>query len=440
MGDGDRVTDGGTEEGDTAPDAGGAVEHVRDRRTNRWVGVVGAAVLAATLGMVARQPGLLLLGGVGAAVAAYARTARPPAATVRLERELDPAVPEEGETVTVRTTVHNVGDRTLPDLRLVDGVPDGLAVVDGRPRLGAALAPGAAATTTYEVAGGQGRHAFEPAEVALGDVAGVVTRRLRVAATTDAVNWDRTTRPAELPVQPENARRPGAHPSTDSGAGVTFHGVREYRPGDPMKRVDWTHLAKTGKLTTVEFRRARSERVVLLVDARRSAAVAPPDATETALDRSVTAAAALVDGLDDHAVGLAALSRTPCWMAPDGGRTHRRRLRETLAEHPAFRSPKPGAVAVDRLVARVPVGAHVVFLTPLVDDDAAAVARQLRARGHTLTVVSPAATATDTAGRRLAHLERSERLRELRRAGVRVFDWPPDRPFAELAVSAGRAR
>lgn len=92
---------------------------------------------------------------------------------------------------------------------------------------------------------------------------------------------------------------------------------------------------------------------------------------------------------------------------------------------------------LDDLGTRLPSDAQVVFCTPLADDAAAAVARQLSARGHDVLVASPDVTGSDTPYRRLASVERRLRLDGLRRDGMAVHEWtPPTDPTADAGWSA----
>ncbi|WP_242493393.1 DUF58 domain-containing protein [Haloarcula hispanica] len=100
-------------------------------RTGRWFGLAGAALVAVGVGLVGQVPALMLLGGLGVTLSAYDRVAVPPAADVSIQRSITPTEPALGERVTVALTVRNDGSRTIPDLRLADGVPDSVRVVDG---------------------------------------------------------------------------------------------------------------------------------------------------------------------------------------------------------------------------------------------------------------------------------------------------------------------
>jgi len=120
--------------------------------THRWRGVLAVTLVAGGLALVAKRPALLLSAVVGVVFVAYARVTPPPSPAIELDRGLDGASPSHGDRVDVTTTVRNVGDRTLFDLRIVDGVPPALAVVDGTPRHGTVLRPGESATFSYAVA------------------------------------------------------------------------------------------------------------------------------------------------------------------------------------------------------------------------------------------------------------------------------------------------
>lgn len=52
------------------------------------------------------------------------------------------------------------------------------------------------------------------------------------------------------------------------GAGVDYYGVREFRPGDPLRHVHWKTTARRGELVVREFEREAGTPLVVLVDNR----------------------------------------------------------------------------------------------------------------------------------------------------------------------------
>ncbi|WP_433633869.1 DUF58 domain-containing protein [Halomicrococcus sp. NG-SE-24] len=414
--------------------------------TNRWQGVSAVALLAGGVGVVAGSPVVLLVGVVGVAFAAYARSGSPPSTDVALSRSVSDLAPAPGDEIRVEVTVENAGDRTLPDLRVVDGVPEALRVVDGSPRLGTALRPGKQAMFAYTVEAVRGEHAFDPATVIARDFSGAREREFEVKNdTTVACTPELSATAEDVPLREQTTRHTGRVTTSEGGAGVEFYATREYRRGDPVSRIDWNRRAKTGELTTVDFRQEGVATVVLLVDAREQAYLAADPESPSAVEFAVRAAgktfAALLDGGDR--VGLAALSPENLWLAPGAGDHHRAEARELLARSETLSRTPPeepfySTITMRWLRRRLPTNAQVVFFSPLCDAYAPEVARRLAAAGHAVTVVSPDPTTDDSPGTRLAAAERTRHLRSLRAGGVRAVDWDTDEDLGVVLAHADR--
>jgi len=420
-----------------------------DHQTERWFGVSAFALLALAVGVFTAQAGLLLASALGMAFSGYGRLTSPPPVHLSIERTVSDADPNPGDEVTVSLTVTNDGDRPLADLRLVDGVPDRTAVVDGSPRFATALRPGESTSVEYTVAATRGVHEFEPLTAIVRDVSGA-TERIASVEQGDAFACepDLPSPTLDVPLRPQTTQYTGRTPADAGGDGVEFYATREYRMGDPMSRIDWNQTAKTGDMRTVEHRVERSVTVALLIDARPSADVSPGGPAGSTLERNLDAARQVAASLlaEGHAVGLAAFSEHDCWLAPASGDNHRIELRETLATHPAF---SPGGQDADvsvfavaqRLRQRLPSDAQVFLFSPLVDDFVYRTTVRLDAHGHRTTVVSPDPTNADTSGQRLASVERRMRITQLRRRGLPVADWAFDESLAHALarIRGGRS-
>jgi len=269
-------------------------------------------------------------------------------------------------------------------------------------------------------------------------------RETRIEASTTLQCAPELDAGASLPLRGLTTRYTGQVGTDLGGPGVEFHSERAYRLGDPAKRIDWKRLARSGELSTIEFRQERAANVVLLVDAREKAYRAPDDESENAVERSVGAAGQAVTALLDSGdrVGIAAVSPTDCWLGTGAGRDHERRARELLASAPAFAPVPPEEpfyprIGFERIRRRLDDDAQVILFSPVCDDGIARLARRLDAHGHLVTVVSPDPTAEGTAGRTLAAIDRRNRLSGLRRAGLRVVDWG-DEPLANAVTRAAR--
>ncbi|MFC6838462.1 DUF58 domain-containing protein [Halomarina ordinaria] len=418
----------------------GSVETVAVRRTGRWRGIVAVALLAGAVGVLTARSQVLLLAVVGVAYAAFPRVTGRPTPSLRVERTLADGTPRRGDEVEVTVTVTNTGRWPLFDVRLVDGVPAMLAVRSGTPRHAAVLLPGRSTTFAYAVGAEYGRHQFDPATVFLRDASGGLEVEARVPADPPTVLTCTDAVP-EVPLRRQTRLDAGRLVTDDGGSGIEFHRTREYRRGDPMSRIDWKRLARSGDLTTVEFREERAASVVLLVDARAAAYRASEAGAPHGVAYALAGAEQLLTALSDTRdyVGLAALGREFCWLPAGTGAEHERTARDLLATHPTL-SPRPPETdegvdgQLEELEKRLPRDAQVVFLSPLVDEFAASAALSLEATGHAVTVVSPEVASSSTVGGRLARVARANRIHSLREAEIPVVDWDPEEPLGTAVV------
>ncbi|CCQ33917.1 protein of unknown function DUF11 protein [Halorhabdus tiamatea SARL4B] len=401
------------------------------------------------LGLFVQDSGVVLTGAVPIGVAALAGLVTPPEADLAVERTVDPLHPDPGDEVTVTTTVRNDGDRTLPDLRLVDGVPEGLTVVEGSPRRGTALRPGESTTIEYTVTARRGAHEFEPLYAVVRDYAGRSARTQLVDAGEDA---DRSlycipalqATPVTVPLFEHASESLGRIPA-EGGEGVAFYATREYRSGDPTNRIDWKRLARSPseELTTIEFREEHAATVAIAIETAGSAYTAAEPDDPTGIERSIAAARRVCGSLlgTGDRVGIASLGPTPVWVSPGTGFDHREHVERTLATDDAFPATPPETDTfsprwVREFHRRFPAETQILLVSPLTDPTYHFVIHRLRAYGHPVTVLSPDVTTDETVGERFVRLERRHRIESLREAGVRVVDWGSDE---ELGVALTRA-
>ncbi|WP_232687318.1 DUF58 domain-containing protein [Halobacterium zhouii] len=411
--------------------------------TNRWRGVTALSLFAAAAGAATSRPAALLLAVLGVGYAAYGQLFRPPEATIDVERTIHADDPQPGDEVEVTLALTNQGS-FVPDLRVTDGVPESLEVVEGSPRTATSLRPGKRAAVTYTVEMRRGEHTFEGVDVVARDLSGAYETETTLSTASVVASIPPLPTLESFPLRSQTVQRVGRVPTSTGGTGVEFHATREYRSGDPLSRVDWNRLARTGELSTVQYREERAATVVVVVDTRAEAHVADDDG-EDAVEHAVTAAGGATSALLDSGdrVGLVSFGPHWAWLAPDLGREHRVRVEDTLARHRGFAALDPdrrflGALVFRRLQKHLSADAQVVFCTPLVDDDAVEYARRLEAGGNPVTVVSPNATGTETLGQQVARIERATRLRSLRKSGIRVVDWSPDDSLPLAVATAER--
>lgn len=449
-----------------------------------------AAVAAGVVGLATGNAAVLLLGVVPLAYAAFGHASGLPEPRLRVERSVSEREPDPGETVTVAVTVENVGDAPLPDLRVSDAPPPGVPT-EGDVAVATALRPGESTRLEYELSPPRGTHEFGDARVAVRNLAGTAVDRREQPVEGDATVTCQTLLD-DVRLRDRTIQYVGRTPTDEGGAGVEFYATREYRRGDPLSRVDWARYARTGELATVELREERAVTVVFLVDDRADVQRAQPGYGPDTLDLAAYFVSRATRSLlaDNHRVGLATVDGLSAGLVgPGGGEPTRvatdarldrltdprasadggtaaeegsteRKDRDPSADTGSRQSsdgpgdddaaagtetggsqaaaPDAGVAvrareAARTLVADLPPGAQVVCCTPLTDGFAPALARALRGRDRSLTVVSPdmsTAGARRTPGERAVLLRRRERIHRLERRGVPVVDWDLDEPIA----------
>jgi len=418
-----------------AGEVGELYSHER-RETTRWRGVKAIALVSIGAGIISKQPAALLAGVAGFGFAGYVQSGSLGDVDVDVERRLSDTDPRPGDEVRVTVRVENVGEETLPDLRVVDGVPAALPVTRGSPRMGAALRPGKSAEFSYTTVARRGDHEFDPLTLIARDATGAVEEEFTYREESGLVCLPGMRAARAAPLRAQGTGFAGQVRADVGGGGTEFHTTREYRHGDPLNRIDWNRKASTGDLATMEFREERLAKVLLVVDARGDGRYAPPEATMTSLDRSVYAAGRLFTALlnGGNQVGVAAASPEATWLSTGAGDEHRARVRDRLARDPAF-APVGSEEEfyslpwLRRLRGRLHGDAQVVVVSPLCDDLGELLPRWVEGYGFPVTVVSPDPTGERTTGQRLARLERSVRLTELRSRGIRVVDWDWEEPL-----------
>lgn len=416
--------------------------------------LVAAGIATATLSLVlaAVVPLVFLLHGALAGSPTVEQT-------VDVDRELTPETPVPGQPVEVTLTVTNTGETAIPDLRFVDGVPDELGVTDGSPRGGGAVSGNGELSVSYTLAADRGTYEFDDVTLRARNASGTRVVDASLSATGDTDFECRVT-VEDIPVQQTTAYT-GQRATNSGGPGIEFYATREYRPEDPVKRINWRQYAKTGELATVDFREQRAAHIAVLTDSRPSAHEAADPTSPTGATLSAYAATIALDVLinEGHHVSLGALgvadpqleTDPPAWVSFDEGKSftaHAIAVCNAAATAtdgdcddgdeatPTDKSPSKGphmtpesstamadgGVDFHRIRSLVPTGSQVMLCTPATDERIVSLVESLRGDGHEVTVLSPQTT-PETVGGRTVALQRAVRLDRIRFLGATVVDW-----------------
>lgn len=421
------------------------------RLIEHWGPLVTAGLFGVALGLVTASRAPVVLGIVAIAYTVPKYVAQPPLPTLRVRRTVADDQPLPGDRVTVRIEVENIGDRTLPDLRVIDRPPSALTVTAGSPSILTALRPGETDEFTYEFRAKRGEFAFGEATLHTQGLGNVRQQKLTLDLET---RISCHTLLEEFELHEQAALRIGSVKTDEGGSGVEFHSTREYREGDPLKRVDWNHLAKANELTTITFREHRAATVTLVLDRRDAARVAPESTELDGVDLCVYAAERTFIDLHERGidVGLVAIDEGLTSIETGSGAAKRARIQTQLRAATDRYAAALGADQVaagaalqtqdstspDDIQSYVPMNAQIIALSPLTDDYGFELIQQLRAFGTPVTLLSPDVIGDGSVGARLRRIQRESRLEAIRDTGTRVIDWSPDEAI-ETAVARATA-
>ncbi len=212
-----------------------------------------------------------------------------------------------GEDIPLTYTLTNTGRFPKFYLLVRDTLPRGL-LLSGPAPLVLALWPGETRETSCQVGARQrGVFAVGPAHVFSTDPLGLQTFSRKLPAVSELVVY-----PAALPLRDSwlrgaaSAGWRGAATALVRGDGDDFYGVRDYGPGDELRRVHWRTTARTGTLAVAEYAQGITLDVTIALDLSRDAYKGTGSDERSALETGVTLAATLIADLlrYGHAVRL----------------------------------------------------------------------------------------------------------------------------------------
>jgi uncharacterized protein (DUF58 family) len=388
-------------------------------RLTTFAGVTMAA------GVLMGQPEVVAFGAAALAVLAYGLCQRVPALTATLLLSEERAI--EGDDVQVTVRLHATGGPVdSATVRL--GLHKALYVSRGADVATVSLRDGETRDVTLHVRPKRwGVFHVGPAFVTAYGQGRMVAAMVQTQAETLRA-LPRRDEFSASPAHPHTRALSGTHAARVTGVGVEPVGVREYRPGDPLRHVNWRVSARRGDLHVTEQRPERNAEVVLFLDTYVDRG--PEGATN--LDIAVRAAAGIAEhyiGSMDR-VGVVGFGGVLRWLTADAGRVQMHRILEHLMGTDAIATYASKDVSV--LPSRaLPPRALVIALSPLLDTRAAGAIAELAHRGYGLVVVdtsarpllpSPTSWSRDLA-QRVWLVERDALIHRLGDAGVPVVPW-----------------
>ncbi len=408
---------------------------------------LGLILFTLVLGGLYARDSLLLLAALPFLLYLIAGLLAPPVAPqLLIKRSLDPTRAPAETPITVTLSLTNQG-AALAELELHDRLPEGMKLVEGQNHHRLSLPAGASYHFSYTVSASRGIHQFTDVEMMTWGHWGARSWRgfQPVASQFFAYMAPSRRTLRQVAIQPRRTRiYSGNIPARVGGEGTDFFGVRPYRAGDTLRRINWPSSARhQDSLYTNEFEQERVADVGLILDARQASNWLT--GSGGLLEESLSAAMYLTDAFitQGNRVALLIYGETVDYTLPGYGKLQRERILQSLSR---ARLGQSQAFAELRSLPTqlFPAKSQIILVSPLLPDDAP-VLQRLRALGYQVLVVSPnplafaaarlGAKAEVAYAARLAQLERQLLLRQLRQAGIFVLDWDTTEPFDQVAAS-----
>lgn len=373
--------------------------------------------------------------------------------TLRARRIVDKSETTAQEPVQIEVVVENLGGE-LPNLLLADALPRSVQIVDGQPRQRLALSAGKRAQLVYTASAARGVYPWNAVHASAGDPFGLFELQRDIPAFAEIRIRPAGVKLRHVPIRPRSTlHAPGPTPARLAGPGTDFWGIREYRTGDSLRRINWRLAGRYPRhLFTNEFEGEEIGDFGLILDARRLANAYPVE--ETLFESSVSAAAALSEAFlkKGNRVALLVFGETTSCLFPGYGKRQLNLVMHDLARAQLGRNLP--LQYLEYFPVRVfPTRSVIVVFSALDARDLETYAR-LRAHGYDVLLISPdpvepaskmmPSTEVSRLAVRAARLERAIQLKALMKMGVEVVDWQVDQPLDALlqrtAVSMAHRR
>ncbi len=239
----------------------------------------------------------------------------------------------------------------------------------------------------------RGYYRIGPGRITTGDMFGFFPREREEETSTPVIIYPRIYSMPELGL-------PAARPfGEQKGRERIFEdpgriaGIRDYQPGDPMRRIDWKASARMQGLQSKVYEPSATMHMLIALNVNTMEHAWEGFLPET-LERLISVAGSVANhGFETgYAVGLVANgsfreSDRPMRMPIGRSADQLGRVLEALAVIGPM-TPSPLEDVIDRESHSFPFGATLVCVTSRMDDPLAVSLRRVAAAGHTVTVLS----------------------------------------------------
>lgn len=361
---------------------------------------------------------------------------------------------QEGSSLSeVNVKIRNNGNKNM-FLIMKDPIFKNMKIIEGNPRLFACLVPNGEVELRYVFNAARGGFKWDNILVSVMDPFGCIRKKLLIEAKGDSFFHPQYRKFRPFESYPwKTVSSPGINPTRRSGSSTDFFGIREYHPGDPIKKLDWKMTAKNPhKFFIREFEQESNSEIGIIVDGRKNMEINVRDASLFELEISLAASLSEMFIRQGDRVGLSISGENHKSVLPGYGKRQLQKIMNVLA------LAETGNDGVNDVIHSLPIRqysckAQLFFISPY-DYNDLSYYRNLRSRGLQIVLISPDIMKFEHFNKdykiendialRISKLERRINLEQVSQYAIPVVDWDimePIQPMLKNVLrNAGRIR
>jgi uncharacterized protein (DUF58 family) len=362
---------------------------------------------------------------------------------LRVERILSTDRISEGLDVSISIKVNNENTR-IDELHLSEISSNDYQHLEGDVSKVVQLRSGEAINYEYSFQGWRGTYEFEGLRALSTDPFGLFEVEEHLPAQGKVLVYPKVVPLKEIPIRPPHTKGfSGPIPSRKSGTGMDFFGVRQYRLGDSLRRINWRKSERHSvNLYTNEYEQERIADVGILLDGRPHCDITFQG--RRLFEYSVHAAASLANMFlnKGHCISLLVYSAVIKRVFPGYGKVQFERIMEALAH------ADTGVNYARKHLSYIPVRlmpprGQLVYISPLAHSDLEPII-QFRNQGYSVLILSPDPLYYEQQNepepfkpdfqlaKRYANIERNLLINSLRQTGIQFVNWKFDQPLSDV--------
>jgi uncharacterized protein (DUF58 family) len=367
--------------------------------------------------------------------------------TLIASRTIDKLNDIKREMIGTNLVIKNQGE-DLVNLFLTDSTFPSMTIIEGKPHQRLHLSAGETTEVNYLSTLKRGIYSWSSIQACASDPFGLFDLRCDIPASGETIIHPAPLQIRNLALKPRfTLHTTGSIPARQAGPGTDFWGIREFRSGDSLRRINWRLAARhPQKLFTNEYEWEKSADFGLIIDARKC--TDGEEFEDVLFEYSVSAAGAFSENFirNGNRVSLLVFGESMISAFPGYGKKHLSLLLEKLALAKLGKN-MPFSYLKYFHTKLFPAGSLIIVFSSANSNDLETYTR-LRASGYEVILISPdpidylsrlgPQTEINTLAFRAARVERIVQLQKLLKLGIKIVDWQVNKPLETVIQKSVR--